>query len=79
MGMRTSTTKGQVKGYNEKLIKNQDWVSHISRHNNLPAKGQVHHITGGSFAIEIPGKVRMLYNIKEIGRYKIKLHEDEEK
>ena len=77
--MRTTATKGQVKGYDGKLIKNQDWVSHISRHNNLPAKGQVHHITGGSFAIEIPGKVRMLYNIKEIGRYKIKLHEDEEK
>ena len=74
--MRTTTTKGQVKGYDGKLIKNLDCVTHTSRHNNLPAKGQIHHITGGSFAIEIPGKVRMLYNIKEIGRYKIKLHEE---
>ena len=71
-----SSTKGQIKGVNGKLIKNLDWVTHTSRHNNLPAKGQIHHITGGSFAIEIPGKVRMLYNIKEIGRYKIKLYEE---
>ena len=78
MGMRTSTTKGQVKGYNGKLIKNQDWVSHISRINNLPAIGQVHHITGSSFAIEVPGWSRALYNIKEIGKYKIQLHKDEE-
>ena len=77
--MRTTATKGQVKGFDGKLIKNEDWVTHISRHNNLPAKGQVHHIIGGSFAIEIPDKVRMLYNIKEIGRFQIKLHEDEEK
>ena len=77
--MRMSSTKGQIKGVNGKLIKNLDWVTHTSRHNNLPAKGQIHHITGGSFAIEIPGKVRMLYNIKEIGRFQIKLHEDEEK
>ena len=77
--MRTTATKGQIKGFDGKLIKNEDWVTHTSRHNNLPAKGQVHHITGGSFAIEIPGKVRMLYNMKEIGRFQIKLHEDEEK
>ena len=74
-----SSTKGQIKGFDGKLIVNEDWVTHTSRHNNLPAKGQVHHITGGSFAIEIPGKVRMLYNTKEIGRFQIKLHEDEEK
>ena len=74
-----SPTKGQIKGCDGKLIKNEDWVTHTSRHNNLAAKGQVHHITGGSFAIEIPGKVRMLYNTKEIGRFQIKLHADEEK
>ena len=74
-----SPTKGQIKGFDGKLIKNEDWVTHTSRHNTLPAKGQVHHITGGSFAIEIPGKVRMLYNTKEIGKFQIKLHEDEEK
>ena len=75
--MRTTPNKGQVKGCDGKIIKNQDWVSHISRTNNLPAIGQIHHIIGSSFAIEVPKKHRALYSFKEIQRYEIKLHNNQ--